>query len=227
MFWYDTTIILLIPAIIITIIAQIHVKSTFQKYSRVNSLRGYTGGMLAREILDKNGLYHIRVEHTQGHLTDHYDPRAQVIRLSDSVYNSTSVASLGVAAHEVGHAIQYKEDYMPIRIRQAVIPVTQIGSQLAFPLTIFGLIFSWDPLIWIGILLFIAVVFFQLVTLPVEFNASGRALRTLEGDGILGDTELEGAKKVLRAAAMTYVAALITALANLARLLALANRRER
>lgn len=218
---------LVIPALLISMWAQVQVKSTFARYNRVPNRRGYTGAILARQILDENGLQHIRIERVAGQLSDHYSPKEDVIRLSDSTYNSTSVGALGVAAHEVGHAIQYDVGYFPIKIRNALIPITQIGSSVAIPLAILGLILSFPLLTEIGILLFCAVVLFQLFTLPVEFNASRRALRTLDEDGILDQDELKGAKKVLSAAAMTYVAALIVAIANLARLLALRDRNQR
>lgn len=219
--------ILVIPAMIISLIAQIQVKSTFAHYNRVPNRKGYTAAMLARQILDENGLQHIRIERVAGELTDHYSPKEDVIRLSDSTYNSTSVGALGVAAHEVGHAIQYGVGYFPIKVRNAFIPITQIGSSVAWPLAILGIILGFPLLTEVGILLFCAVVLFQLLTLPVEFNASHRAIRTLREDRILDEDELKGAKKVLAAAAMTYVAALIVAFANLLRLLALRNRDQR
>lgn len=219
--------ILVIPAMIISLIAQIQVKSTFARYNRAPNRKGYTAAMLARQILDENGLQHIRIERVAGELTDHYSPKEDVIRLSDSTYNSTSVGALGVAAHEVGHAIQYGVGYFPIKVRNAFIPITQIGSSVAWPLAILGIILGFPLLTEVGILLFCAVVLFQLLTLPVEFNASHRAIRTLREDRILDEDELKGAKKVLAAAAMTYVAALIVAFANLLRLLALRNRDQR
>ncbi len=176
--------------------------------------------------MDENGLQHIRIERVAGELSDHYSPREDVIRLSDSTYHSTSVGALGVAAHEVGHAIQHDTGYFPIKIRNLLIPLTQIGSSIAIPLAVLGLIMGFPLLTEVGILLFCAVVLFQLITLPVEFNASRRALQTLKGDHILDEDELKGARKVLCAAAMTYVAALITAIANLARLIALRNQRQ-
>lgn len=220
-------IVLVVPALILALIAQVQVKSTFHKYNGVPNRRGYTGAMVARQILDANGLSNIQLQRVAGELSDHYDPRAGVIRLSDSTYNSTSVGAIGVAAHEVGHAIQHQVGYLPIKIRNAIIPVTQLGSTLAFPLAIIGLIMRMDLLVQIGIILFCAVVAFQLITLPVEFNASRRALATLEDDHILEGGELKGARKVLSAAAMTYVASLIVAVANLLRLLALRNRNNR
>lgn len=226
-FYFDYYYILfVIPPLIFAAWAQFKVKSTFHKYAGYHSGQGYTAVMIARLILDQNGLFHVKIEMTSGNLTDHFDPRANVIRLSESVYHSTSVASIGVAAHEVGHAIQYSKGYLPIKIRNAVIPLTNIGSTLAFPLAILGVIFSFEPLITIGIWLFIAVVFFQFITLPVEFNASRRALNTLKNDHILVGEEYTGAKKVLTVAALTYVGALLVAVGNLLRLLALTGRRR-
>ncbi|WMJ22379.1 zinc metallopeptidase [Paludicola sp. MB14-C6] len=224
-FWYDQYyLFLVVPAALIALWAQIKVKTTFNKYSGYHAARGYTAAMVARQILDENGLQNVRIEHICGNLSDHFDPRSNVIRLSDSVYNSTSVASIGVAAHEVGHAIQYAKNYAPIKFRAALIPITQLGSSIAIPLAIFGFAIRMDWLMTFGILLFSAVVLFQLITLPVEFNASARAIKTLETDMILDEIELQGAKKVLTAAALTYVAALLVAIANLVRLLLLRNR---
>ncbi|MFR0737273.1 MAG: zinc metallopeptidase [Oscillospiraceae bacterium] len=223
MYW-DQTIIILIPALIFSLIAQLMVKGTFSKYSGVRNSRGYTGADAARAILDRNGLSYIRIEHINGELTDHYDPGANVIRLSDSVYNNDSVAAVGVAAHEAGHAVQYAEGYGPIKVRSAIIPITQFGSNLSTPLVILGIIFSSNVLITAGILLFCTVVLFQAITLPVEFNASGRALKVLREEHFLDDDEMKGAKSVLTAAALTYVAAMLSALASLARLLLIRNR---
>lgn len=223
MYW-DQTIIILIPALIFSLIAQLMVKGAFSKYSGVRNSRGYTGADAARAILDRNGLSYIRIEHINGELTDHYDPGANVIRLSDSVYNNDSVAAVGVAAHEAGHAVQYAEGYGPIKVRSAIIPITQFGSNLSTPLVILGIIFSSNVLITAGILLFCTVVLFQAITLPVEFNASGRALKVLREEHFLNDDEMKGAKSVLTAAALTYVAAMFSALASLARLLLIRNR---
>ena len=223
MYW-DQTIIILIPALIFSLIAQLMVKGAFSKYSGVRNSRGYTGADAARAILDRNGLSYIRIEHINGELTDHYDPSANVIRLSDSVYNNDSVAAVGVAAHEAGHAVQYAEGYGPIKVRSAIIPITQFGSNLSTPLVILGIIFSSNVLITAGILLFCTVVLFQAITLPVEFNASGRALKVLGEEHFLEDDEMKGAKSVLTAAALTYVAAMFSALASLARLLLIRNR---
>ncbi|MCI5945656.1 MAG: zinc metallopeptidase [Oscillospiraceae bacterium] len=226
---YDPTYILVIPALIFALVAQCMVKSTFSKYSQIRNRRGVTAAEVARKILDENGLYDVRIERVSGELTDHYDPRTNVVRLSDSVYNSTSVAAVGVAAHETGHAIQHSVGYAPIKIRNAILPVAQIGSQAAMPLVLIGLIFSRSLgfLIDVGIIVYVAVVLFQLVTLPVEFNASGRALHILEGSYILENDENKMAKKVLTAAAMTYVAALFSALTTLLRLVLISNNRRR
>ncbi len=226
MYW-DSTIIILIPAIIFSIVAQVMVKSAFSEYSKVRNSRGLTGADAAREILDRNGLTNVRIEHISGSLTDHYDPKANVIRLSDDVYGSATVAAVGVAAHEAGHAVQYAEGYYPIKIRNAIIPVTRFGSSLSTPLVILGLALSSDFLITAGILLFCAVVLFQAITLPVEFNASGRALKTLRSSHFLEDDEMKGARSVLTAAAMTYVAAMLSALLSLVRLLVISGRRRR
>lgn len=226
--FYDPTYLLVLPAIIFALIAQIMVKSTFSKYSSENNQHGYTAKEVARKILDENGLYSVSIEYVSGNLTDHYDPSANVIRLSDSVYNSTSVAAIGVAAHEVGHAIQHAQGYAPIKIRQAIIPITQIGSSLALPLVFIGmLIGALQWLIPIGIFLYTGVVLFQAVTLPVEFNASGRALKTLDENVILYKSEVKMAKKVLTAAAMTYVAAMFSSLMSLLRLILISNRNRR
>lgn len=211
---------------LIALLAQWNVQSTYSKYKKVQNARGLTGAMAARQILDQNGLYHLRIEPISGELTDHFDPRTNVVRLSDSVYNSSSVAAVGVAAHEVGHAIQYAQDYAPMRLRAAIIPATQIGSTLSYPLVLLGLFFGATPLMDLGILLFSLVVLFQLVTLPVEFNASRRALKTLESSYILDSDEVRQSGKVLTAAALTYVAALATALLNLMRLIAIRGRRD-
>ncbi|MGN0637815.1 MAG: zinc metallopeptidase [Huintestinicola sp.] len=226
MYW-DSTIIILIPAIIFSLIAQLMVKSAFSKYSKERNSRGLTGADAARAILDSNGLTNVRIERISGSLTDHFDPRANVIRLSDDVYGSATVAAVGVAAHEAGHAVQYATGYAPIKLRNAIIPVTRFGSSLSTPLVLLGIIFSWDFLITAGILLFCAVVLFQAVTLPVEFDASGRAIRSLRSAHFLEDDELNDAKKVLTAAAMTYVAAMVSALLSLVRLLVISGRRRR
>ena len=220
-------VILIIPALLISIWAQTKVNSTFNKYSKIFSSRGYTAAQIARYILDANGLYNVNVERVNGNLTDHFDPKSNVVRLSDSVHNSTSVAAIGVAAHEVGHAIQHAVGYGPIKIRAAIIPITQIGSKLSMPLILFGLLFSFQPIISLGIIFFATATIFQLVTLPVEFNASNRALAILEERDYLYGEELTGAKKTLSAAAMTYVAALIVSAVQLLRLILLFGNRGR
>lgn len=228
LFWGDWTVLVLIPAMIFAFWAQINVQMTFSRFKQVRNRRGLTAADVARRILDANGLNYVQIQRVSGELTDHYDPRAQVVRLSDSVYDSTSVAAIGVAAHEVGHACQHAEDYVPLRIRSAIIPMTRIGSMLAMPVFILGLLFAQlslygnmagDVFMMLGILLFSLSTLFQLVTLPTEFNASARALKTLESYGILDGDELVGARSTLRAAALTYVAALASSLASLLRLL--------
>ena len=218
--------ILIVPAMIFAMWAQMRVSSTFNRYSKVGSARGLSAAQVCRQILDENGLFAIRVERVSGNLTDHYDPRSNVIRLSDSVYNSTSVAAIGVAAHEAGHAVQYSVGYVPIKIRNSIIPVSKLGSTLSMPILLVGLLFNSGVLVEIGILLFSTMALFQLVTLPVEFNASGRALRTLGDYHILDDEETRMAGKVLKAAALTYVAAFLSSAAQLLRLILLYGRRR-
>ena len=227
-FWGDWTLLILAPAMIFAVWAQINVKSTFEKYSKVKNRRGMTGAEAARHILDANGLQHIKVEHIAGHLTDHYDPRADVIRLSDAVYDNTSAAAIGVAAHEAGHAVQHAVGYVPIKIRAAIIPMTRVGSMLAMPLFILGMLFAagGEILMLSGIVLFSFSTLFQLVTLPTEFNASARALQVLENGRYLEGDELAAASQTLRAAALTYVAALATSLASLLRLILIFNGRR-
>ncbi len=227
MYWfYDSTYILVILAAVISLIASAKVKSTYAKYSRVLSARGITAEQAAQQILYGAGLSQIPVNQVAGDLTDHYDPRSQTLALSQTVYGSRSVAAIGVAAHECGHAIQDAENYGPIRLRNSIVPVVNFGSKLSWPLMLLGLLFSFDPLILAGIWMFALVVAFQVITLPVEFNASRRAVRILEERGILGEEELRGAKKVLSAAAMTYVAAAVGSLLQLARLLLIRNSRR-
>lgn len=223
MYFDWTYVVLVLPAVIFALIASARVQSTFKKYSS-QTVPGLTAADVARRILDDNGLSHIRIERISGNLTDHYDPKADVIRLSDSVYSSSSTAAIGVAAHEVGHAIQHAEGYLPIRIRSAIIPATNIGSRLAIPLIFIGCLFAYLGeffviLAYAGVACFGLSTLFQLVTLPTEFNASRRALNTIESDGILSGDQLVGARRVLSAAAMTYVAALAVSLTQLLRLL--------
>ena len=226
-YYYDIWIIPVIIAAIWSMIAGAKVNSTFKKYSTVKSMRGLTGADCAMAVLRAGGVNDVRVERVSGNLTDHFDPRAKVIRLSDAVYASNSIAALGVAAHEAGHAVQHSVGYFPIKVRGAIIPVTQLGSNLALPLVIIGLILSAPTLAYIGVAFFGLSALFQLVTLPVEFNASRRAMEALRDGNILADSELSGAKKVLSAAAMTYVAALAVSLANLLRLFMMVNRNQR
>ena len=216
---FDWTIVLLIPAIILTIYAQAKVSSTFKKYNKVKARSGISASEMARKMLDYNGLSNVRIEQVRGKLTDHYDPRSKVLRLSESTYSSISVAALGIAAHEAGHAMQDAESYTPLKIRGALAPVAKFGSSTAWILIIAGFLFSATNLIGIGIVCFSAVVLFQLVTLPVEFNASSRALAALEGGGFLEIDEVAQTNKVLRAAALTYVAATLVSVLQLLRLL--------
>lgn len=230
-FWGDWTLILLLPAMIFALIAQARVQSTFNKYSRISTARGISGAEAARRILDKNGLSHVKVERVKGHLSDHYDPRTNVIRLSEATHDSTGIGALGVAAHEAGHAVQHATGYLPLKLRNAIVPVTQFGSRLSMPLFLIGLLlvgFSamdvaiGEFLMFAGIALFSLSTLFQLITLPTEFNASARALSSLEESEILTGDEIAGARKVLSAAAMTYVAALATSLAYLLRFILIA-----
>ena len=225
--YFDWTILLILPALFLSIWAQIKVSTTFKKCSHIFTRKGVTGYQAARRILDANGLSYVRIERTRGHLTDHFDPRKNVIRLSESVYDRANVAAVGVAAHEAGHAIQYAQDYSPIKLRAAILPVTRYGSMLAMPLFFIGLLFAYGPMMLAGIILYSAVALFQLVTLPVEFNASARAMKSLESFGVLVEDEPKYARKVLSAAAMTYVAALLTSLLTLLRLIILSNNRRR
>ena len=231
-FYFDWTyMVLVLPCIIISLWASSNVNSTFRKYSKQYSIRRITGAQAAQRVLSANGVSGVRIERVSGNLTDHYDPRTNVIRLSDSVYDSTSTAAIGVACHEAGHAVQYAQNYAPIKLRAAIIPLTNIGSKLAMPLILLGLLsflgnFSYT-LVYLGIAAFGLSLVFQLVTLPVEFNASRRAMQAIENGNILTDEEQRGAKKTLTAAAMTYVAATAVALAQLLRLLVIFGGRGR
>lgn len=227
MFYWDNTYILVLIAFMLSMFASFGVQATFSKYQKVNSRRGMTGMDAARQILDANGLYSVRIEHIQGNLNDHFDPRDRVIRLSDATYQSASVAAIGVAAHEAGHAIQHAKGYAPIKVRNAILPVVNIGSSLSMPLFFIGLILGMTPLAMAGVFLFSGVLLFQLVTLPVEFNASRRALAILKTSSMLDAEEVKNAGKVLKAAAMTYVAAVLSSALQLLRLLLLVNRRRR
>ena len=211
-------IILVIPAMLIALWAQYKVKSTYKKFSKIDNSKRITGAYAAQAILTYYGISDVRIVQTSGQLTDHYDPKDKVIRLSDGVYNSTSVAAVGIACHEAGHAAQHAENYVPIKVRNSLVPVCKVGSTLGLPLAIAGYFFGFEPLIAIGLLLYSAITVFQLVTLPVEFNASRRAVAAIKERELLVEDELDGTKKVLSAAAMTYVASTIVALANLLRL---------
>ena len=219
-----TYLVIVLPCIILSMWASSSVNSTFKKYSSVYSYRRITGAEAAQRVLSANGVRNVRIERVSGNLTDHYDPRTNVIRLSDSVYNSASVAAIGVACHEAGHAVQYAQDYAPIKLRAAIVPITNFGSKLAMPLILLGLLLSFGEsvsygFVYAGIACFGLSVVFQLVTLPVEFNASRRAMEAIESGNILTEEEQRGARKTLTAAALTYVAATAVALAQLLRLL--------
>ncbi len=219
-------IILVLPMVILSLIASVKVKSSFKKYSNVLSSRNITGAQAAFEILRYYGITNVRIERTSGNLTDHFDPRTNIIRLSDNVYSSSSVAAIGVACHEAGHAAQYAQNYSPIKIRNTILPIANLGSKLGIPLAILGYFLGFGPLAVAGVIFFSFAVLFQLVTLPVEFNASKRALKVIGEMDILNENEKQGAKKVLSAAAMTYVAALAVSVANLLRLILSINRRR-
>ena len=229
-FYYDWTYVLVLIGAVLCLAASAYVRTTFQKYSSVRSRSNLTGEMVARRLLQSLGLTDVRVEHISGSLTDHYDPREKVVRLSDAVYGSTSVAAIGVAAHECGHAIQHDTGYAFLQFRSAFVPVANFGSKLAWPLIIIGLIIGGSAsqlLIELGIVCFSLAVLFQLITLPVEFNASGRALRLLESEGILGSEETKSSACVLRAAALTYVASAASVILQLLRLIILFGGRRR
>lgn len=222
-----TYLVFILPALLISMWAQLKVSSSFSKYSKVRNMRGLTGAQTAEYILRVYGVTGVRIEHISGELTDHYDPSSNVIRLSDAVYGATTVSAIGVAAHETGHALQYAQGYAPIKLRAAVIPASRIGSLASWPLLLIGILLSMRPLIWLGIAFFALATLFQVLTLPVEFNASSRALKAIDQWGILSEEEYSGAKNVLTAAALTYVAALLTSLMQLLRLVLLfGNRRN-
>ncbi len=234
MFYFDYTYVLfMIPCIIISLICQVRVKSAFSKYSKIPNTRGMTGAQAAEYVLRHNNVTGVRIEHVSGELTDHYDPRSNVIRLSDSVYNSATVAAVGVAAHEAGHAVQTAQNFLPNKLRGAILPAARLGSSLSWILITLGFLFSYGRssstglyILYAGIILFSASVAFTIITLPVEFDASRRALRCFRETGVLQGEEYSGAKSVLSAAAMTYVASAITAIMQLLRLLLIARRRD-
>lgn len=228
--YYDPTYFLVLIGVVLSLLAQGKVKSTFAKYSQRRNARGITGAETAERILHGAGIYDVRIEHVSGNLTDHYDPRSKVLRLSDSVYGQSSVAAVGVAAHECGHAIQHAKGYAPLKIRSAIVPVANFGAKIAWPLIIFGLFFTSETsslLINLGIIAFLFAVLFQIVTLPVEYNASNRAIRAIADTGLMQGEEIKEAKKVLSAAALTYVAGAATAVLQLLRIILLTGGRRR
>lgn len=221
--YFDPTYVLVLIGALISMVASINVNSTYRRFSTVMSMRGVRAEEAAQRILHDAGIYDVRIERIRGELTDHYSPSEKVLRLSDAVYGSMSVAAIGVAAHECGHAIQHKVGYVPLSLRSLSVPVANIGSKLSWPLILIGLLIGYTPLAQIGVILFLAVVLFQLITLPVEFNASHRALQVLKQDSMLSMDELSGARKVLTAAALTYVAALFSTILQLLRLVMIVN----
>lgn len=223
---YYATGVIMIPVLLFSFYCQIKVKRAFRRYSSVHAMCGMTGAQAAARLLQLNGITDVQIRQIGGTLTDYYDPKNKEICLSGDVYNATSVAAIGVACHEAGHACQHAQGYAPLKIRNAAIPATRIGSSLGIPLVLLGMVFTWRPLIMVGIVLYALVALFQLLTLPVEFNASRRALQTIESNQFLTEQEYRGAKKVLTAAALTYVVALASALATLLRLLLLAGRSD-
>ena len=228
--YFDPTYFLVLIGVVLSLLASGRVKSTFSKYANVRNSRGITGAEAAEQVLRRAGIYDVRVERVGGNLTDHYDPRTKVLRLSDSVYGQTSVAAVGVATHECGHAIQHAVGYAPLKLRSTLVPIANFGSKIAWPLIIFGLFIRGESsalLINNGIIAFLAAVVFQLITLPVEFNASNRAIRMIADSGMMQGQEIQGAKKVLNAAALTYVASAATAILQLLRILILTGGRRR
>ena len=232
MYFDWTYLVIVLPCVLLSLWASANVNSTFKKYASQHSIRGITGAQAAQRVLSANGVTGVRIERVSGNLTDHYDPRSNVIRLSDGVYDATSTAAIGVACHEAGHAVQYAQSYAPIKLRAAIVPVTNIASKLAMPLILLGLVLTFlenfsFTLVYLGIACFGVAVVFQLITLPVEFNASRRAMQAIESADILTDAEQKGARKTLTAAALTYVAATAVALAQLLRLLLIFGGRRR
>lgn len=230
MYYFDPTYILVLIGVVISLIASGMVNSAFSKYSKMRNMRGITGAEAAERVLHGAGIYDVRIEHVSGNLTDHYDPRTKVLRLSDSVYGQASVAAVGVAAHECGHAIQHARGYAPLKLRSTIVPIANFGSKIAWPLIIIGLFFTGETssmLINFGIIAFTAAVVFQLITLPVEFNASNRAIRAIADTGMMQGEEIQAAKKVLNAAALTYVASAATAILQLLRIILLTGGRRR
>lgn len=224
--YFDPTMILLIPAIIISFWAQSKVNSTYNKYKKVRTINGYSGNQIARMILDESGLFDVRIEQINSKLGDHYDPSSRVLRLSPEVYSGATISSAGIAAHEVGHAIQHQKSYKPLTLRNSIVPIVNFSSNMSWLIFFLGIFLGFKGLTTLGIILFLAVVVFQLITLPVEFDASTRALNILKSKGILYGDEIIGAEKVLNAAAMTYVAATLMAISQLIRLIAISNSRD-
>ncbi len=226
MVFYDWTMILIIPGLLLGLYAQFKVKSAYAKYAKIDTSRGLTADEVCRDMLGKGARMPVSVEPVQGTLTDHYDPRSNTLRLSQGVYGSSSIAAVGIAAHECGHALQQSDAYTPLLLRTAIVPVVKFGSMAYFPIFLIGLLASWEPLLYAGIICFAATFVFSLITLPVEFNASKRALAALSGGGYMTEEELGGVRSVLNAAALTYVAAAVSSLLQLLRLLLIANRRR-
>ncbi|MBE6070941.1 MAG: zinc metallopeptidase [Clostridium butyricum] len=224
--YFDPTMILLIPALIISFWAQSKVNSTYNKYKKVRTINGYSGNQVARMILDEAGLFDVRIEQINSKLGDHYDPSSRVLRLSPEVYSGATISSAGIAAHEVGHAIQHQELYKPLTLRNSIVPIVNFSSNMSWLIFFLGIFLGFKGMTTLGIILFLAVVVFQLITLPVEFDASTRALNILKSRGLLYGDEVKGAEKVLNAAAMTYVAATLMAISQLIRLIAISNSRD-
>ena len=220
-YFWDWTYVILLPAIVLSLVAQMRVTAAYNRYSQVRSRRGITAEMLVREMFRRAGIMDVKIEMTHGRMSDHYDPRSRTLRLSEGVMHSDSVAALGIAAHEAGHALQHRDEYGPLTLRNASVTTVNIGSNLSWPLVLLGIVLSFEPVIYAGIALFSVVVLFSLITLPVEFNASRRALQALEGGAYLDSEELKGARSVLSAAALTYVASALTAILQLVRLIAI------
>ncbi|MBE5765588.1 MAG: zinc metallopeptidase [Clostridiales bacterium] len=220
-YFWDWTYVILLPAIVLSLVAQMRVTAAYNRYSQVKTRRGITAEMLVREMFNRAGLMDVKIEMTHGKMSDHYDPRSRTLRLSEGVMHSDSVAALGIAAHEAGHALQHRDEYGPLTLRNASVATVNIGSSLSWPLVLLGIVLSFEPVIYAGIALFSVVVLFSLITLPVEFNASRRALQALEGGAYLDSEELKGARSVLSAAALTYVASALTAILQLVRLIAI------
>lgn len=226
-FYFDPTMIIVIPGLLLALWAQFHTQSVFSKYAKVPAQSGLTAAQVADDMLRQSGIVDVTIQRIGGNLTDNYDPRTNVLSLSASVHDSTSLSALGVAAHEVGHVLQHYDQYAPLKLRSAFVPVAQIGSYAAVPLFLAGLLFSWEPLVLAGIIVFMAVVLFYLITLPVEYNASSRAIASLETGGYLTREETVPARKVLNAAGLTYVAAALQAFLQLLRLVVIAGGRRR